>query len=75
MHNSRSYDTITDMKRFFTAGSTSFAVIVDDPLILVAISKLGETEGQVSFAHYSWILTYTNGFVFHLASNTVGRLA
>ncbi|KAK9247084.1 trafficking protein Mon1-domain-containing protein [Lipomyces tetrasporus] len=40
-------DSTHDTLRFFTAGTTSFAVTVDDPLILVAISKLGETEGQL----------------------------
>ncbi|KAK9465275.1 trafficking protein Mon1-domain-containing protein [Lipomyces arxii] len=39
--------TSRDQIRFFTAGTTSFAVTVEDPLILVAISKLGETEGQL----------------------------
>ncbi|KAK9432459.1 trafficking protein Mon1-domain-containing protein [Lipomyces doorenjongii] len=40
-------DNTRDALRFFTAGTTSFAVTVEDPLILVAISKLGETEGQL----------------------------
>ncbi|KAK7205901.1 trafficking protein Mon1-domain-containing protein [Myxozyma melibiosi] len=40
-------DTVPDQIRFFTAGTTTFAVSVEDPLILVAISKLGETEGQL----------------------------
>ncbi|KAK9240628.1 trafficking protein Mon1-domain-containing protein [Lipomyces kononenkoae] len=40
-------DNNRDALRFFTAGTTSFAVTVEDPLILVAISKLGETEGQL----------------------------
>ncbi|KAK9450691.1 trafficking protein Mon1-domain-containing protein [Limtongia smithiae] len=40
-------DTTSDQLKFFTAGTTSFAVTVEDPLILVAVSKLGETEGQL----------------------------
>ncbi|KAK9470584.1 trafficking protein Mon1-domain-containing protein [Dipodascopsis tothii] len=40
-------DNNRDTLRFFTAGSTSFAIIVEDPLLLIAISKLGETEGQL----------------------------
>lgn len=40
-------ETVPDQLRFFTAGTTTFAVSVEDPLILVAISKLGETEGQL----------------------------
>ncbi|KAK9464099.1 trafficking protein Mon1-domain-containing protein [Lipomyces oligophaga] len=40
-------DQTHDQLRFFTAGTTSFAITIEDPLILVAISKLGETEAQL----------------------------
>ncbi|KAK9453352.1 trafficking protein Mon1-domain-containing protein [Dipodascopsis uninucleata] len=45
--SSSSDNDIPDTLRFFTAGTTSFAITVEDPLILVAISKMGETEGQL----------------------------
>ncbi|KAK9479484.1 trafficking protein Mon1-domain-containing protein [Lipomyces japonicus] len=40
-------DTSPDTLKFFTAGTTTFVVSVENPLILVAVSKLGETESQL----------------------------